>query len=91
MNPPIERQFRLEVGGFTMPVGEVVIGQGFGEELDELRLELRPGRSAQFRDRLVGADRLPVRVPRRQDVIGVRDRDDPREMAGICSPRRPRG
>ena len=42
MNPPVERQFRLEVGVLAVPVGEVVLGQGFGEELDELRLELRP-------------------------------------------------
>ncbi len=55
------------------------------ERLDDLRVELRPGVSAQLGNRLVLRQRLAVRPVGRHRVVGVAGGDDPRQRRDLLA------
>ena len=81
----IEGELTLEVGVLAVAVGNVLVGEDLDEEVDYSAVELGAGDPAELRDGVVGADRVPVGVARRHHVVGIRDRDDPRQVRDLVA------
>ena len=65
--------------------GDVFALEQLDEDLDEFGVELFAGDPAQLLDRVVARHRRAVGVARGHHVVGVGDRDDPRELGDFVA------
>ena len=84
-DPRLERELLLEVRGVDVLEGDVVAFDQLDEDLDEFGVELLAGDPAQLDDRVVRGHRRPVGVARGHHVVGVGDRDDPRQLRDLLA------